>query len=108
MEAATIQSRTLVFTDPARDDLDSIYDFIANDSPTDAERFVKRLVAELARLAKRGVTGAPRDKIRPGLRSHPYGRYCAYFRVNDQHLVVVRIIHSARDIDAKAFDTPDH
>ena len=35
---------------------------------------------------------------------HAFGTYCAYFRVTDEHLVVVRIVHGARDIDAIIFD----
>jgi plasmid stabilization system protein ParE len=35
---------------------------------------------------------------------HTYGKYCVYFRVNDREFIVVRIIHSARDIDAIIFE----
>jgi toxin ParE1/3/4 len=104
-EAAVIQRRTLVITDPARADLDGIYDHIAADSPESAERFITRLIAQLHRIARIGVTGVARDGLRPGLRMHPFGRYCAYFRVTDDHLVIVRIVHSARDVDAISFES---
>ena len=31
---------------------------------------------------------------------HPIDKYCVYFRADDANLVVVRILHSARDVDA--------
>ena len=58
------------------------------------------------RIARTGVSGVARDWLRPGLRMHPYEKYCVYFRVTDRELVVIRIIHSARDIDAIIFEPP--
>ncbi len=98
-----IQRRKLIITYPAHADLDGIYDYIAADSPETAERFVTRFVANLHRTARLGITGVARDWLGPGLRMHPFGKYCAYFRVEDDRLVVLRILHSARDIDAIIF-----
>lgn len=50
------------------------------------------------------MTGVTRDWLRPGLRMHPFDRYCAYFRVTDEHVILVRFLHSARDIDAIIFE----
>lgn len=62
------------------------------------------MIEDLARIADLGVTGVSRDWIRPGLRLHIYGKYCAYFRYDDERLTVLRIVHGARDIDAIIFD----
>jgi toxin ParE1/3/4 len=91
--------RDLVISDSARADLDSIYDHIAADSPESAERFIARLVADLHRIARLGVTGVARDHIRLGLRMHPFGRYAAYFRIDGANLKVVRIVHGDRELD---------
>ena len=99
-----MRRRTLIIADAAKADLDGIYDHIAADNEASADQFIKRFVAKLKKLATIGFTGAPRDFIRPGLRSYPYGSYCAYFRIDDKHFKVARIVHSARDIDAIAFD----
>lgn len=90
-------------TDTAIADLDAIYDYISADSPVAAERFINDIVADLARHAELGLTGVTRDWVRPGLRLTVFGKYCSYFRVTDTELVVVRIIHGARDVDAIVF-----
>lgn len=80
--------------------MDDIFDYIAHDSPVAAERFVTAILAGLYDLAELGLTGAPRDWIRPGLRLHVHGKYCAYFRYDADSITVIRIVHGARDIDA--------
>lgn len=98
--------RILVMTASAEADLDEIYDFILADNAVAADRFVTALVADLHRVAHLGYTGVERGWIRPGLRLHIYGNYCAYFRVDEHHFNVVRIVHGARDIDAIIFEPP--
>ena len=93
----------LILTDTAKADLRSIYDFIAQESPQAAERFTKDLADELYRLAKCGLTGSPRDWIRPGLRGHPYRKRCFYFRVVRDKLFVIRVLHSRQDVEAHEF-----
>ena len=58
-------------------------------------------------MANLGLTGAPRDWIRVGLRAYPYGKHCAYFRVTDSEFRVVRVVHGACDVTAIIFDTQD-
>lgn len=101
-----MHARTLIITDPARSDLDDIYDHIAKDSPANAERFIKAIVTGLHLIARNGTTGAARDWISPGLRVHVHGNYCAYFRVDNGNLVVQRVVHSARDVNL-IFVDPD-
>jgi toxin ParE1/3/4 len=93
----------LIVTDTAKADLRSIHDFIAEESPQAAERFTKDLANELHRLAKRGMTGSPRDWISPGLRGHPYRKRCFYLRVVEDKLFVIRVLHSRQDVGAQEF-----
>jgi toxin ParE1/3/4 len=99
-----IKQRQLIITSTATADLDDIYDYIAADSPETAERFVTSLLADLHRIAYIGVTGVARDSIRPGLRMHPFGKYCAYFYIDDTHLKVSRVLHSRQDINSIVFE----
>lgn len=64
-------------------------------------------MADLYRVATLGYAGVARDWIRPGLRLHIYGNYCAYFCVTDTHFNVLRIVHGARDIDAIIVEPDD-
>ena len=48
----------------------------------------------------------PRDKLRPGLRPAVHGRYNIYFRVTQTETIIVRVVHSARDLQRLSFDDP--
>jgi toxin ParE1/3/4 len=46
------------------------------------------------------MMGRARDEIEQGLRSFPFGRYVIFYMPSDDGIDVVRVLHSARDIDA--------
>jgi plasmid stabilization system protein ParE len=69
-----------------------------------AGRFIARLDAHLERIAFLGHSGVPRDNVRAGLRLAVHGRYNVYFRVTQAETIIVRIVHSARDVRRLDFD----
>ncbi|MBI5899859.1 MAG: type II toxin-antitoxin system RelE/ParE family toxin [Rhodocyclales bacterium] len=86
-------------------DIADIWDFIAEDSVAQADAWVDRLDSKLHLLATQPLMGRSRDELAPGLRSQPYGRYVIFYEPLSDGIDVVRVIHSARDIDT-VFD-PD-
>ena len=83
----------------AETDLDAIWDYIANDSPTNADRFLERLVTTLTTtLSTLPFAGRSRDEFEAGLRSFPVENYIAFYRVRKDTVEIVRIIHGARDL----------
>lgn len=58
----------------------------------------------MQRIADLGHSGVSREWIRPGLRMHVLGSYCIYFRLTGRETHIVRVLHSARDIDIIVFD----
>ena len=83
----------------AEADLDAIWDYIANDSPTNADRFLERLVTTLTTtLSTLPFAGRSRDEFEAGLRSFPVENYIAFYRVRKDAVEIVRIIHGARDL----------
>jgi toxin ParE1/3/4 len=50
---------------------------------------------DYARLSSQ--VGRPRTELAPKLRSVPIGNYMIFLRYNDQALVILAIIHAARD-----------
>lgn len=92
-------------TGRARHDLDEIYDHLVRVAdPQTAGRFIAKLTARLERIARLGHSGAPRDNVQIGLRLSVHGRYNTYFRVTDAEAIIVRIVHSARDVMRLRFD----
>ena len=55
------------------------------------------------KIAELGLSGTPRDWIRPGLRAFPYRQRCIYFRMYDDRVVIVRVLHGSQDIDRQEF-----
>jgi plasmid stabilization system protein ParE len=50
-----------------------------------------------------GHSGSPRNNISPGLRLAVHGRYNIYFRVTSTEVIIVRVLHSARDVRRFSF-----
>ena len=46
----------------------------------------------------------PRNEIAAGLRLAVHGRYNIYFRITASETVIIRILHSARDVRRLQFD----
>lgn len=65
--------------------------------------FVADLNAKIEWIAKTGFTGVPRDWIRPGLRALPYRERCIYFRIDDDAVIILRVIHGRQDVSAQEF-----
>lgn len=84
-------------------DLDDIWDYIAQNSVFQADSLWQRMRDKLEYLAKWQTIGRPRPELCKGCRSYPFGNYCIYFRPSDSGIQVLRILHSARDLDQITF-----
>ncbi|WP_151985488.1 type II toxin-antitoxin system RelE/ParE family toxin [Rhizobium sp. EC-SD404] len=100
-------SRKLVVSPTARADLVSIHRYIAEDSPAAADRFIDQLGAKLDAIASSRSSGVPRDWLAPALRASIHGRYAIYFLVEPTEVLIVRILHGARDIGPEDFASTD-
>lgn len=83
----------------AEDDILDIWMFIAEDSVREADRWIDRLDESLALWATQPQLGRARDELAPGIRSLPFGRYVVFFAPLPDGIDVVRVLHSARDLD---------
>ena len=93
----------VVHSPEAKTDLQEIWDYIAQDSVFQADRLLLRFRDKLEYLAKWKTIGRPRPELVKGCRSYPFGKYCFYFRPTDTGIEVLRILHSARDLDQITF-----
>lgn len=88
----------LRFTDHARNDLHGIGAFIAKSNPVNAARFIAKLEKHCWLLASRPFIGQLRNELAPDLRSFSVGKYVIFFRPMTDGVVVLRIIHGAREL----------
>lgn len=83
----------------AEADILEIWDFIADDSISEADRWIDRLDEKLRLWATQPTIGRPRDELAPNLRSMPFGRYVVFFTSLIDGIDVVRVLQAARDVD---------
>lgn len=79
-------------------DIDSIYNRIATDNPEAADRFDERIHEAIKLLAKVPGLGHTRDDVQD--KRYLFwvvGSYVIAFRIEKKELVVVRVVHGARD-----------
>ncbi|MCF7789492.1 MAG: type II toxin-antitoxin system RelE/ParE family toxin [Prosthecobacter sp.] len=68
-----------------------------------ADQLIERFRSKLEHLAKWNTLGRPRPEMARNCRSYPFGKYCFFFRPVDNGIEVIRVIHSARDLDQIEF-----
>lgn len=98
-----MRSFKLTLTDKARSDLRAIYDYIADKNPDAASRFLQDLTKKIFDLAEQGVTGVSRDLVSKGLRCFPYRERCFYFRIINDEMIVIRVLHGRQDVGSQEF-----
>lgn len=81
-------------------DILEIWDYIAEDSIAEADRWMDRLDEKLALWATQRMMGRARDELAPGIRSFPFGRYAVFYQPIANGIDVVRVLHGSRDIDS--------
>jgi len=66
-----------------------------------ADRFIDSLTDRFSLLAIHPNIGRARDEdLRPGLRSFPVGEYIIIYRIEDQDVLILRVVRGSRNITA--------
>lgn len=91
----------------AENDIIEIWGYIADDSEIRADSFIKELEELFYTIVKTPNIGKSRNELLDGLKSFPIGRYIIFYRIHLNAVEIVRILHSARDIDTDLF-SPDY
>ena len=88
----------------AEADLESIGDYIARDNPMRALSFVQELRAKCLALADmpHGFPLVPRYE-RHGIRRRVDGNYLIFYRIKNEMVVVLHVLHEAMDYEAILF-----
>lgn len=88
----------------AENDLDNIWDYLADMNLGAASRFLKKIGKTFVVLAANPGMGRARPELLADLRSFPIGKYIAFYRpvaTDDISIEIVRILHGARDLPAQ-------
>jgi toxin ParE1/3/4 len=83
----------------AEQDLIEIFLHISRDNPLAAEKTVRAINSKCEMLARSPMGGRARPELRTDLRSFPYRAYLILYRALGDGVEIVRIVHSARNLD---------
>ena len=83
----------------AREDIKSILKYIARDNRAAARNVRLRMTEKFRIVGHNPEFGEACDEIRPGLRFTLVGNYVIYYRYEATKVLIVRVLHGARDRD---------
>jgi len=90
----------IVWTQQAIDDLKSIHDYISAESKVYAKRMIEKLIACVHQLERFPESGRIVPELgQNSIRELIEGNYRIVYKINPDHIGIVRIHHSARLLD---------
>jgi toxin ParE1/3/4 len=100
-------TRAISRTAQAEEDLIEIWGYVALHNERAADRLLDRFEARWRLLATQPYSGMARDDIAQGVRHLVTGEYLTFYRVSDDAVVILRVIHGRRDIAAEDIGNQD-
>ena len=86
----------------AQADLDDIWDYTVEQwGVRRAEIYARLIMAAVDAVAADPHVGRACDDVRPGYRKYPVGSHVLFYRVVDEEIVVVRILHRRMDVERR-------
>jgi toxin ParE1/3/4 len=86
-------------TSQAELDLTDIFLYIARDNIVMAKRVLRDIGRKCSLVASHPSMGRDRSEIFENVRSFPVGNYVVFYRVISEGILLLRILHGARDIN---------
>lgn len=96
----------VTYTRKAREDLLSVWTYIAADNPTAADRVLDAIDRRCARLSENPKLGRARSDMRPSYAISPWVGYLIFYREVPYGVEIVRVLHGARNLRA-VFDADE-
>ena len=87
----------------ARVDLTDIFLYVAECDEIAAKRVLKEIERVCRLVASRPKMGRERPDLKPNIRSFGLMSWIIFYRIDDDFVEIVRVLHSARDLDAIEF-----
>ena len=87
------------FSEPALEDLDGIWRYLAQQSSENATHFITRFEEVFSLLDDFPQIGRERNDLRLGIRSYVYQRYVVLYRQVEEDVLIEAIIRGDRDIE---------
>ena len=99
--------KRFIITPLAEQDLEAIGNYIAKDNPRRALSFIGELRSQCGKISKAPKAYRPREELGKGIRSCSHGKYVIFYTEDEGVVRIVRVLHSAMDIEARFDDEDD-
>jgi toxin ParE1/3/4 len=96
--SAKINVLPVIRTDRADEDLIDIWTYFAADNLDAADRVLDAIEARWWQVAQHPYSGLRRDDIGPGIRCLVAGQYLILYRIADDGIEIIRVLHGRRKI----------
>lgn len=91
---------SFLLTLKAKNDLEEIHNFIAEDNPSAALGFINVIQDKCQTIALSPEIGRVREELGLEIRSFPIKNYVIFYRIKNSTIQIIRVLHSARDIES--------
>ncbi len=93
-----------ILSDKAKNSITEIGEYIAEDNPRRAASFVRELRAKAMQIGNmpRAFPLMPRFEAQ-AIRRRPFGNYLIFYRIEDDRIFIIDILHAAQDTEAQLF-----
>ena len=92
--------KELTISNEAIADLEEIWDYVAEDSPINADRFIDKIYGKCLDLTELEGVGRQRNELIKGILSLPFRKYVIFFRRSKNKIEIVRVLRSSRNIES--------
>jgi len=100
-----MKKRPYVISKKAISDLEEIWLYTAtNWSITQADRYYSLILDEISHLCKHPAIGKSMDHVRNGYRASKVKSHVIFYRVVNESVEIIRILHERMDIDRRLTD----
>jgi len=95
------ENKRLTWAPSAKNDLRDIWRyFVGVASPEIADRLLRDIHRASERVRQRPLAWRARDEVMPGLRSILVHPYVVFYRLSDETVEIVRVLHQRRNLAA--------
>ncbi len=84
----------VMYSRRALSQLASVYEYLIERNPEGAHNVTESIRQTIARLSNLPLLGKPTDETDVHVLIEPTYRYCVFYRIESEYLVVIRILHS--------------
>lgn len=101
-------SNRCIFTVPASRDIESIIDYVADNTSLDAaDKLLRKINQKCSTLANFPNMGRSRDELLSTLRSFPVDNYLIFYRPIEEGIEILRVVSGYRDLEVLFDETKE-